>query len=443
MAGPFRLETLPTSVGERKVLYRTARPVFIRRYGKKEGPIAFEHAKTVTEEVARYTKNSKDKHWAGLCVALAVLHPFDIDTKLPRSIVRHLSQDDSDLLERSFVSLNILRTQDEAPVWVKNSKVYNAILQPYESKRSGLVVLPPEAFVRTIDMSEPQFFEGEKAKELHKMSSHRKFPDVVRNMAYSVLKYWRPAAIQLLLFSCYDKQSNIAARYLYPDLFRKMGELFRSLKDDFSEVKKRFSEHISKILECAKGKKIPIIEKTERETGKKVPFILREKTHGSATLKSVDRKLVAPDGTDFDPDIILEEINDPVGGTLVAMRQCDAEALYSMINSKDEDMILEDEPIFYKGCRKPEKRSHPEYKGVGHITYDAKKFGAIRMKKVELQVRSYESDHDYYHGEAARGYRDSPELADAWGDLNFKIVEALGRQHQIPATHEGQDSPHS
>ncbi len=432
MKKPFRLEKLPTDCGQRKVLYRTLSPFYNKHYGNGEGPIALEHAKKVAEEVARYTKNSVDKHWAGICVALAVLHPFERDTELPRSILKHLSQKDSDFLERSFISLNILREQDEVPVGKKNSRVYKALLQPYESKRSGLVVLPPEALVRVIDMSEPQFFAGKTARELHKMTFHGKlkFPQVVRNMAHSVLKYYRPAAIQLLLFSCYDKQSNIAARYLYPELFRKMDELFKSLKDDFKEVKKRFSEHISKIVDSAKSKKIPINEKTDRETGEKVPYIMREKTPGSATFKGLEKDLVFPDGSDFDPDVILNGLNDPVASMLVSMKLHEAEALYGMIKRKDKDMIVEDEPIFYKGCRGPDKRSHPEYKGVGHIVYDARKFGAQRMRRVELQVRCFQSDFDYHHGPAARGFRDSEELADAWGDHNFKIVQALGREHK-------------
>ena len=171
----FMLEKLPIDCGQRKVLYRTMSRVFESRYGKTEGPIALKHAKRVAEEVARYTANSMDKHWAGMCVALAVLHPLDMNTELPHSILAPhskntpLSQEDRDLLERSFISLNILRAQDEAPVGAKNSRIYNTLLQPYKS-RNGFVVLPPEAFVRTIDMSERQFFAGKTAKELHKMT---------------------------------------------------------------------------------------------------------------------------------------------------------------------------------------------------------------------------------------------------------------------------------
>jgi hypothetical protein len=429
MKKPFRLEKLPTDCGQRKALYRTLGPFYKKRYGMKEGPVALEHAKSVTEEVARYTKKSMDKHWAGMCVALAALHILDMKADPPDSVLRHLSKGDRDLLERSLISINILRAEDEAPVGAKDSRIYKTLLQPYHSHSSGLVVLPPEAFVRVIDMSEPQFFAGKNAKDLHRMMSRGKFPDMVHNMAHSVLRYYRPAAIQLLLFSCYDKQSNIAARYLYPELFRKMDELFKSLKDDFKEVKKRFSENISKILKCAKSKRFPVIEKTDRETGKKVPYIMREKTPGSATLKALKKELVAPDGTNFNPEKILDGITDPVASMLVSMRHCDAEGLYCMINSKDRDLIVEAESVFYKGCRDPKKKSHPEYQGVGHLTYDAKKFGAKRMQKIELQVRSLKGDHDYHHGKAGRGFRDSPELADAWGDYdNFKIVQALGHQ---------------
>jgi hypothetical protein len=52
MKKPFRLEKLPTDCGQRKALYRTLGPFYKKRYGMKEGPVALEHAKSVTEEVA-------------------------------------------------------------------------------------------------------------------------------------------------------------------------------------------------------------------------------------------------------------------------------------------------------------------------------------------------------------------------------------------------------
>jgi|GEM_PF-3397630 len=425
MGKPYRLALFPTSCGRRKTLYKAARPAFISRYGKRDGVVAFEHAKNVAEEVARYTAKSKDKHWAGMCVVLAALHPFDRNTVLPKAVLQHLSREDEAALRRSFLNLNTLRAQDEAPLESKDFRIYKTLLQPYESER-GFLVLPPEAFVRVIDMSEIQFFSGRTAQQLHKMTSHGRFPEAIEGMAHSMVRYWRPAAVQLLLFSCYDKQSNIIARYLHPELFKRVNTVLRSLKGEIGAVKDKFSRHIAELVQCAEKKGIPIIKKTERETGDKVPFILRQKTAGSATLKLINRNFVPVDATDFDTELLMDKVNDLLASTLVSMHPFNAEALYSMITNKDRSILAESEPIFYPNSREENGMSHPDYKGVGHLTYDASHFGAENILKVELHVRSFTSDHDYYHGKAARGYRDSPELADAWGDQNFKIVQALG-----------------
>lgn len=425
MGKPYSLDLFPTSCRRRMTLYKAARPAFVQRYGRKDGVVAFEHAKNVAEEVARYTAKSKDKRWAGMCVVLATLHPFDRNTVLPRGVMQHLSGDDQAQLRRSFLNLNTLRAQDEAPLDSKDFRIYKTLLQPYQSE-AGFVVLPPEAFVRVIDMSEIQFFSGRTAQQLHKLTSHGRFPEAIEGMAHSMIRYWRPAAVQLLLFSCYDKQSNIIARYLHPEAFKKMNGLLRSLKGELEAVKGKFSKHIAGLVRCAEGKKIPIIQKTERETGERVPYILRQKTPGSATLKAIKKEVIPADGSEFDTKALMDEVQDLLASTLVSVHPFNAEALYSMITTKDRDILRESEALFYPNCRAPNGTSHPDYKGVAHLTYDASHFGAESILGVELHIRSFTSDHEYYHGKAGRGYRDSPELADAWGDQNFKIVQALG-----------------
>ncbi|MBU0532653.1 hypothetical protein KKB44_04120 [Candidatus Micrarchaeota archaeon] len=428
MPKPFRLETLPKNPEQQLLLYRAARSIFTKRYGKIEGHLAFAHAKAVTEEVIRYTARSKDAHWAGMCIVLAILHPLDARTVLPPAVLRHLSEADQNAIRRSFLNLNMLRVQDEAPPDAKEPSIYNVLLKPYQSK-AGYVVVPPEVFVRTIDMSEPQFFRGRSAHTLHNMMSHGKFPDVIRNMAHSMLDYWRPAAVQLLLFSCYDRQSDVIATYLYPKVFVKMRQLFQSLEDEISKLRVNFSKYLSNTMACAENRNLPIVTKTNRETGEQVPFILREKTSGSATIKAVSKGLVSPDGTDFDPTLILEGIHDVVASTLVAKRCYHAEALYHLITTKHSHLLVDTEHLFYPQCRDPEARSCSGYSGVGHLDFRANLFGADRIRRVELHIRSLDSDREYYHGNAGRGFRDSAVLADAWGDLNFKIVQALGNHH--------------
>jgi len=430
MGIPFTLEKLSKSTHQRTMLYKAAGPIFTKRYGKKDGPTAFEHAKVVTEKVARYTQRSRDMHWAGMCVLLASLHSLDnkIDG-LPNSVLRHMSRDDTADLTRSFLNFNILRDQDEADTCAKNPSIYSALLKPTYS-RGGFLVLPPEVFVRVVDMSEEQFFTGKDAKRLHKVTSHGHFPKIIRNMAHSMLQYWRPASVQLLLFSCYDKQSNIIAKYLYNRPFRKMQELYGSLKNEFKQVAREFSQYLSQIVVCAEQKGIPIVRKTDRETGAAVPFILREKTPGSTTIKAIGRGMISPDGSDFDKIKIVAGIHDFIASTLVAEECHHAHALYDMIISRGNGAILEEEPLFYPGCGNGNKSRNCHYSGVGHIDFDAAAFGATVMKRVESHIRSCKSDRDYiHHRQAGRGFRDSQPLADAWGDHNFEIVEALGLQH--------------
>ncbi len=424
MPESFRLVSLPTNPNQRKLIYHSARPAFIRRYGKTDGPLAFEHAKRVAEEVARYTAKSKDMHWAGMCVAVAALHPLDAKVILPRSLMLKLGSDDRNMLEQSLFNLNILRALDEAPLKAKNPGVYKTLMEAYES-RQGFTVLAPEVFVRVVDMSEFQFFKGKEARELHKVTSHGDFPAVVQNMAHSVRTYWRRAAIWLMLFDCYDRQSNIAANILHNKVYLQMRRLFRQLKQDFRRVKEDFSEHLERKVRSASAKGIPVLSKTDRETGKKVPFLLRQKTPGSATFKAIKYGLVDPEGRDFDPDAITGGIHDLLASTLVSGRHYDAEALHSMIVHQDRQIIVEQEPIFYRGCRL-NGNSDPDYHGVGHIDYNAAAFGATDIKRAELHVRSVESDHEYYHGKAGRGMRGSAEFADAWGDKDSKIIENMG-----------------
>ncbi len=424
MPESFRLVALPNNPNQRKLVYHSARPAFLRRYGKTDGPLAFKHAKRVAEDVARYTAKSKDKHWAGMCIILAALHPLDANVTIPRSLMLKLSSEDRSMLQKSLLNLNILRAQDEAPAEAKDPRVYKTLMQAYRS-RNGFMVLAPEVFVRVVDMSEFQFFTGKEARELHKVTSHGVFPAVVQNMAHSVRTYWRRAAIQLMLFDCYDKQSNIAANILHHNAYVQMRRLFRELRQDFQIVKECFSKHLEQIVSAAEAKGIPIVRKTDRETGSQVPFLVRQKTPGSATFKAIKYSLVDADGEHFDQDAITEGVHDLLASTLVSLRACDAEGLYSMVTAKDKDIIVEKEAIFYKGCR-ISGNSDPDYHGVGHIDYDAAAFGATQIRRAELHVRSFESDHAYYHGKAGRGLRGSTEFADAWGDKDSKIVENIG-----------------
>jgi hypothetical protein len=174
-----------------------------------------------------------------------------------------------------------------------------------------------------------------------------------------------------------------------------------------------------------------MIAQTDRETKKPTDFTLREKTPGSATIKFVQRGLIDPNGLDFDPVKVLEELHDLVAATIVADRAHDAVSLYNKILSNHSARIVEEEPIFYS--RYGKNNSSSGYNGVAHIDFNADSFGGKNIQRTELHVRSYQSYLDYYlSSKSGRAARDSKLLGDAWGDHNYKIVEALGREYLRP-----------
>jgi len=428
MTNGLNVSALASNPHERKMLYKRVSPLYTRKYGKEDGPVALRHAKTVAEEVARYSASCKDPEWAGKCVALASVHPLGLDAA--DALMERFPKSDYAWLLMAFNRFNILRNQDEAPPDLKDPGIYRALVSPYISE-SNLILLPPEAFVRVVDMSQPQFYKGFQAQKLHEVTSHGSLDEINRNLAVSMLEYWRPAAIQLLLFGCYDRQSDIAAHILYPQLFNNVKNLFQSLEGEINHVEEKFREYITTIIKLMARKKIPLAKQTDRETGEHVDFNIRLKTPGSTTIKLVSKKEIDPESWSFDPNYVLEQIHDFIAATVAADKVHDAEALFHLICSRDGGFIVDKEPLF-RGSQ-GRQGSLPDYKGVGHIDYEASAFGAARLRRTELHVKSYQAYLDYYQcPRTGRGARDSQLIADAWGDHNYGIVQALGNFRPEP-----------
>jgi len=431
MVQSVKLETLARDPRQRKRMYSMVRPLYDRIYGKAKGLIAYKHAWVVSEEVSRYLTHAKDQNWAGRCVLLSSVHSFGM--RALDVVVRIFPEGDRTSLIRSFNRFNILRNQDETAPEHKDGDIYRALAAPYISEE-GLILLHPEIIVRVVDMSVPQYYKGAKAQELHDIMPSRAPLEVVnRNLADSMLRYWRPAAIQLLFFSCYDRMSNLAAHTMHEALFLDITRQWEALENETVRVEQAFGAHLGKLVSVAAAKKIPLVKQTERETGNQVQYTIRNKTPGSATLTLIIRKDVDPAAKSLDPDFVLEALHDKVACALVSDRTCDAENLFQLVKRRDESIIVQAENIFY-GRGGHYSGSLGGYRETGHIDYDAGAFGAERIRRVELHVKSYRGylDH-YYSPQASRGARESQFVSDAWGDQNYAIVRALGNvNHEAP-----------
>jgi len=434
MAASLKIESLASDPRERKKLYQLVRPVYFKQYKNSDGDKAFGHAHAITEDVAMYSRSCKDQNWAGRCVFLAAVHAFRM-----RALddVRGLFPESEQIsLIQSFNRFNILRNQDESAPELKDMDIYKALASPYVSA-SGLILLHPEIFVRVVDMSQPQIFYGKKARELHGILSIGTIEEINSNIAHSMLDVWRPAAIQLSLFDCYDRQSDLAAQALYEKLFDKITRIYRELEKETVQVGERFSQHLKDLIALSKKKGLPLVMQTDRKTGSKVDHTVRFKTRGSTVIKLVRKENVDPYIERLDLDFVLKVIHDKVASTLVSERTCDAESLFQLIRSRDIDIIIEAEHIFYG--RAGHRGSLPGYRETGHIDYHAPSLGAEKIQRVELHVKSYQGYVDYYYSPTScRGARESPVVADAWGDYNFKIVQALGNTNRLyPSARKG------
>ena len=428
------ITALSSDIRERNKLYQTVSSLYHRRFGNSRWDTPFRHAQVVTEEVARYSASSVDKNWSGKCVFLASVHPFGME--MAPHLAKIFPPEECATLMSSFSRFNILREQDEAPPEKKNRDVYLPIITPYQADKRAFIW--PEAFVRVVDLSQPQFFKGMGARELHTATSRGSIDEVNRNLAVSMRMVWRSAAISLLLFKCYDAQSDLAAQFLHEGLYRKVRGLLKEVSSEIEEVKDRFEGHMRLLIGLAERRGIPILGQVDRETGRKADFTIRVKTAGSTTLKLVDKFGADPLGNDFDPDFVLANIHDPIGSTLVSKETWDAEALFNLIENADHSILMETESLFHGGVVRA--GSLPDYREAGHMDYDASNFGASRMKRLELHIRSFRGYMDYYLSRTCgRGVRESPLIADAWGDLNYSIVEALGtlRAENLSGTGNG------
>lgn len=411
---------------ERQRLYQILSPLFTRHYGTKKGNLAREHSKTVAEQVGKYTKHAKDQKWAKASVIVAAIHPLPLDMfdDIRKVLSTILPQDQLTRMMDSFLNFNKLRIEDEIDPEKKNKDVYKKLAKPYVSEE-GLALLPPETFARTVDMADEWFYFGASAGELHKTTSYGPHEWMNRNLAHSIYDVWRPAAIQLMLFGCYDSMSKITAKILYPQLYGRMLQHYKTNEKELMNLEEKFRLYLDLVIKMIS---IPLVPQTDRLTKEEFPYRTRIKTVGSATLKAVVEGICDPEGKDFDATRINEEIHDFVAGTFVTKETHQAISLYDFILTHHyPTMIFEFEDMF-NGRHSENGRSCPDYKGVAHIDYKAERFGANNVQRVELHVRSYESYLDYYlSSTAGRGVRDSRIIGDAWGDMNFKIVEALGR----------------
>ena len=414
----------------RNQLFNSVNPLYKKYYGHKSD-ITFQHAKDITEETAKYVSRAKDQEWAGKCILIAAIHPFPRDAA--DHLIKFFPANYSSSLLLSFNRFNSLRDQDEAQPEMKDIEIYRMLTKPFLSDH-GYVLLPPEVFVRVIDMSEPRLFKGQEAKELHGATSHGQISSMNRNLATSMEMVWRTAAINLALFKCYDRMSNLSASILHPKLFKRIEKIFQSLSEEISETASMYRGHLSGIISIALSKKMPIATQSDRETGESVNFFLRQKTPGSATLKLVDKGLSSD--SDPDPEFVLDTLHDIIASTIVSSRTCDADALFNMVTKKFAELIVHNEPIFYGHDGR--RGSLPDYSGVGHIDYNARKFGATKLKRIELHIKSYQAYLDYFYSEkVGRGKRISPIVSDVWGDQNFKIVQGLGHVNHMPPNGDG------
>jgi hypothetical protein len=404
--------------GERQVLYRKLSPLygkFSKIHDSKEGRRAFSRAKAVADEVGRYSQNAKDQKWAKACVIVAAISqlPVEMAEDIRTSLKRFLPLNQTDPLVNSFMCNHEFSKLDRLAPDDKDKDRYKSLVRPYVSKE-GRILLPPETFVRTILMSQ--------------ISLDGLTDGMDKNVADSILRVWRPAAIQLMLFRCYNQMSDIAGRTLHPKLFEKMKFLLRATKNEREDIKEKFGLYLDILIE---QNEIPIVSQTDRETRQQILYRIRKKTVGSSTLKAVDYGICDPEGIDFDPEKVHIGIHDFIGAMLILRKTYDAVACYSFIRVHYPHMIVEDEEMFY-GRNKKNTRSTPDYKGVAHVDYDARFFGGKNIRRVELQLRSFESFLAYYLcSKAGRGARDSKIIGDAWGDDNYKIVEALGALDEI------------
>jgi len=399
---------------ERQRLYQKLSPLY-GKYGKgcgsKRARLLFAQAKDVAEEVARYTQNAKDQKWAKASVIIAAISPIpaDMADDIRKTLLGFMPAKQTDALVNSFLCQDELCRLDGVPMSEKNIKRYVQLVRPYVSKE-GHIELPPEVFARVVGLSQMSLEGLSRAEQ--------------ENVAASILKVWRPAAIQLMLFKCYNQMSDIAAFVLYPQLFQLVDMLYRSIARELVDVRAKFGHYLDALMDGVV--EIPLVRQTDRETMEQARYRIRIKTRGSTALKLIERGICQLTGEGFDPERVYTDIHDLVAGTLVTRGTHDAVNFYKFIMKNHANMVIEHEDIFY-GRHSGNGNSLSGYKGVAHIDFDATRFGARNIRRAELHVRSYESYLAYYlSSRAGRGARDSQIIKDAWGDDNYKIVEALG-----------------